>query len=172
MFATRLRKRMLEPSHVFSASRVTEHLVLSSMIDMVSARLKQDARPDSFLFLVEAHSIISACCYHLPPRCSPHHLALSLSSTFPLSTPAVAGSAVSQILQILGVHAGQELEAKLGWLALTKTSRRHRNETMLTVCAGDMLKGASQAAVTSLWATFQQLKFGSSKILPKDGELN
>jgi hypothetical protein len=32
-----------------------------------------------------------------------------------------------------------------------------------------MLNFAVQAAITSLWATFQQLKFGSSKVVPKDG---
>ena len=32
-----------------------------------------------------------------------------------------------------------------------------------------MLNSAVQAAITSLWATFQQLKFGSSKVVPKDG---
>jgi hypothetical protein len=32
-----------------------------------------------------------------------------------------------------------------------------------------MLQRATQAAVTALWSTFQQLKFGSSKTVPKDG---
>jgi hypothetical protein len=39
----------------------------------------------------------------------------------------------------------------------------------VTASAGLMLQRATQAAVTALWSTFQQLKFGSSKTVPKDG---
>jgi len=40
----------------------------------------------------------------------------------------------------------------------------------VTARTGGLLKRATQAAVTALWSTFQQLKFGSSKVVPKDGE--
>jgi hypothetical protein len=76
---------------------------------------------------------------------------------------------VTQILAYLGVHAEEELELKLGndadcfltrWMSLQ----------IVTRCAGDLLKRATQVAISALWATFQQLKFGSSKVVPKDGD--
>lgn len=84
-----------------------------------------------------------------------------------------AGTAVSQILATLGLYAEEELELKFGdggggdvgddddGDARARCDRR----------LGQLLKRATQAAITALWATFQQLKFGSSKVVPKDGIL-
>ncbi len=91
------------------------------------------------------------------------------------------GTAVSQILSILGLHAEEELELKFGdggsgggdvggsFGDYYYCVRMH--EHVVTMRSGQLLKRATQAAITALWANFQQLKFGSSKVVPKDGTL-
>ncbi len=77
---------------------------------------------------------------------------------------------MTQILAYLGVHAEEELELKLGNDADCFLTRGMRLQ-IVTRCAGELLKRATQVAISALWATFQQLKFGSSKVVPKDGDV-